>query len=1611
MAGGSHLFRTLGEMEMALRAAVAGRLVLVILLTAPSASMAADPPNAPAKGNPQGVDPTADRPRVELERERDRLSAEVARVQQAGDAAQVISLSEQLLAVERKLDPQPSAKVAETLNRLGGAELQRDNFSKAEAYYQEALAIQKKLLGDKHWKVTDARISYEGARRIGQFNAGERQSYREAGNANAAMQRLKSESKPADALVESQKCHEGMRQLFGDKHPYYAWCLKDHALLLHNLGKYSEAEKLYREVISVRQQALGELHPEYAGDLVSLAVLMKDQGRSPQAVPLLEQALKIQRQTSGEDDPMYASTLDHLGTVFRRMGDYGRAKSLYQQALELNRKRVGESHPDYAYSIENLGSLLQAMGDFAQAEPLLKQSLKISKETDGEGTSEYATSMFNLAQLYREMNDLDQAEALFREAGSTYRKVLGETHPWYARSLESSADVARARADFAEAERLLQEVVQIRRSSLGEAHPEFALSVQRLAELYLTQGSYARSEPLWEQALAIEKKALGDSHPFVASCLSGMAQLYHSKGDHSRAEGLYLQALEIKKQTLGESHTEYAHELNNLAELYKHMARPKQAEPLYLKSLEIVKHRLGTKHPDYARTLNNLAQLAAALGEFDRAERTYLESIEIMKQAVGERHPDFATGLDSLASLYVTTGNYARAEELFLQAIDIDKKVLGESHPKYADCLNNLAHLYSQKGDYARAVPLFRQAIEAKRRALGEAHPDYATSLGNLALLYENMRDFANAEPLSKRVLEIKKAAFGENHLGCALALNNLASLYHSMGESLRAEPLYRQELEIQRKSLGNDHPNCAATLNSLAVVYMSIGDWQRAEPLFRESLKIREKTLGANHALCGSTLSNLAEVCKRRYEFAEAQAMLERAVKIIRSTLGESNSSLCVALNNLSWAEFALDRTTDAERHMHDALRISRRDLDLTAAVQSERQQLAMSEHTRAYLDGYLTTALAAKTAPEELYAEVASWKGSIAAQQQLVRARQRSAVADPDSELGRLFAELEDKTRKLAGLYSYSPKPNEKDSYDESTRTLSESIEDLQQRLSKIDGEFHRLWAERKLSADELRQSLPADVALVDLLAYSQFRLATKAGEFESWQRRYLAFVLRRDQPVAVVELGPADPIDNLIDQWRSGYGELSTRDGKAPGDELRRLVWQPIAAKLGDTRVTLISPDSAFARLAWAALPGEKPGSYLIEERAIALVPIPQRLPEMLAEPPARSDQPSLLLAGDVNFGAEQAATAGSQSRAAEIRGHRVIWPPLAGTRVEIDEVQAIFSRAFGNATPKLLIAELATEDAFRRDAGKHRFLHVATHGYFASLDGTSTVPVDDSARAAKPAADTPGRVGIYVEMRDGRCIVTQVAEGAAAELDGRIRVGDELLAVASGADEWFDVSGQAVAAVLGKLRGPTGSTARLKMRLTAKPDEDAMISLVRTPMPAQAPGGNSLSGLHPGLLSGIVLAGANRPPDPESDDGILTAFEVSELNLENVELVTLSACETGLGQSAAGEGVLGLQRAFQTAGARSAISGLWKVPDRATQMLMVRFYDNLWQKQMSKLAALREAQLWMLREVPKHPELLSEAQRGLDLDPSKEQPRKPAGLSARAWAGFVLSGDWR
>jgi CHAT domain-containing protein len=158
------------------------------------------------------------------------------------------------------------------------------------------------------------------------------------------------------------------------------------------------------------------------------------------------------------------------------------------------------------------------------------------------------------------------------------------------------------------------------------------------------------------------------------------------------------------------------------------------------------------------------------------------------------------------------------------------------------------------------------------------------------------------------------------------------------------------------------------------------------------------------------------------------------------------------------------------------------------------------------------------------------------------------------------------------------------------------------------------------------------------------------------------------------------------------------------------------------------------------------------------------------------------------------------------------------------------------------------------------------------------------------------------------------------------------------------------------------------------------------------------------------TGLVLAGANRPSAAE-DGGLVTGEDLVELPLEGLRLCVLSACETGLGDLGplTGEGAQGLERAFHLAGCPNVIASRWQVDDQATAALMAKFYHELWTNGKSPLAALREAQLTILRHPERIAVLANRAapNTGTVIRLSADGPA-PRRAPTKLWAAFVLSG---
>ncbi len=507
-------------------------------------------------------------------------------------------------------------------------------------------------------------------------------------------------------------------------------------------------------------------------------------------------------------------------------------------------------------------------------------------------------------------------------------KILGEEHPDVAESLNNLAELYRQMGKYARAEPLFLRALEIQEQTLRKEHPEVATSLNNLALLYESMGKYARAEPLFLRALNIRKNTLGKEHPLVAASLNNLAELYKTMGEYARAEPLFLRALKIMENTLGEEHADVATILNNLAGLYKTMGEYARAEPLYLRALEILEKTFREEHPLVAASLNNLASLYQTMGKYARAEQRYLHALEMFKKTLGEEHSSVALSLNNLALLYQTMGKYARAEQRYLRALEIQEQTLGEKHPLVATSLNNLASLYHSMGEYARAKPLFLRALNIRKNTLGEEHPLFAKSLNNLAALYDSMGKYARAEPRYLRALKIMVNTLGEEHPSVATSLNNMALLSQTMGEYARAEPLYLRALEIRKKTLGEEHPLFAKSLNNLAALYQTMGEYARAEPLYQRALDIWQKKLGKEHPNVATGLNNLAALYKTMGEYARAEPLYRQALDIRKKTLGEEHPDVATSLNNLALLYDSMGEYARAEPLFKGALKIFKKTL-----------------------------------------------------------------------------------------------------------------------------------------------------------------------------------------------------------------------------------------------------------------------------------------------------------------------------------------------------------------------------------------------------------------------------------------------------------------------------------------------------------------------------------------------------------------------------------------------------------------------------------------------------------------------------------------------------------
>ena len=262
-----------------------------------------------------------------------------------------------------------------------------------------------------------------------------------------------------------------------------------------------------------------------------------------------------------------------------------------------------------------------------------------------------------------------------------------------------------------------------------------------------------------------------------------------------------------------------------------------------------------------------------------------------------------------------------------------------------------------------------------------------------------------------------------------------------------------------------------------------------------------------------------------------------------------------------------------------------------------------------------------------------------------------------------------------------------------------------------------------ERKRTPDDIRRVLPKDTVLVDLLEYQTTKSQAKAGEQED-ESRLVAFIVRPDQPVEAVYLGLVEPIAADIARVAEELWHRPRRGETDPGVDLRRLVWDKLQPHLQGAKTVLISPDGVTAQFPWLALPGEKPDTYLIDDVAIAIVPVPRMLPELLArsalQRPAAAGCSFVAAGGRCRFRRRSGQAAG-------FCWPRTSWPLGAANRCIGNRCRARamkwppsrprFKKQFEPDRTARTDRRGPPRAPCRTVAGNYQYLHFSTHGFFA------------------------------------------------------------------------------------------------------------------------------------------------------------------------------------------------------------------------------------------------------------------------------------------------------
>lgn len=720
----------------------------------------------------------------------------------------------------------------------------------------------------------------------------------------------------------------------------------------------------------------------------------------------------------------------------------------------------------------------------------------------------------------------------------------------------------------------------------------------------------------------------------------------------------------------------------------------------------------------------NTLEVARALSDLatreNEMEGPTPEQLELAKREVSVAEAaqpgntvELAQALDDLVSLKVDMeGPTAGLLNLVKRELTVAKGAAGERSIRYVDALIASSDVDYKLGRPAEGRPSAEQALEIARQEF-PGTPEFMAAADQLMYECIALGDYACALRAGETSIAAERKGGSAHERDLATTLNNVAYTKDRMGDHAGAGVDMEEALSIFQHSYPDDQ-NLASLEGNIGSHYLYTQEFSKAIPHFNRALEIYQKVDGPGNPWAHTAVLNLANVYSLTGEFPLAWKYFESIVG------GNFDTVATQAIAHAVYAR-SLASGGNLPRAIQEGLQAAQMGRDrfvLQARTLPERQALAYNNQRAPGLDIALSVLARHSEMPStDIYQEMVRSRALVA--DEMAR-RQKNLNASNDPEVARLLKEM-DKAR--ADLLAVEQVSHAKEGNNEAILQATSRMETIERELAERSVDQRNDQRVTSARLEDLRRSLPAQAVLISYVAYQRYAVE-KVDPARILTPAYIAFVLKPGSDrIYVIDLGDAKPINELVNRARAsadaeahagGLGSIrNERAWREAGEALRKLVWDPLRAEIGNAKLALVIPDGVLNLIPFSALPDGK--GYLVEHGPVIHMLSSER--DLI---PSENTHPKtgLVAFGDPAFGqtGDRPLVAGLRDAGISCKNLDTVESrPLPGTAVEVNDLRAAWQRWNGGEASTLETGADATLARFLDEAPRSRVLHVATHAF--------------------------------------------------------------------------------------------------------------------------------------------------------------------------------------------------------------------------------------------------------------------------------------------------------